>query len=255
MKIPESPYHFTGNQPIGAGLPLSREQMFDAVDLKFLEMLTGMNRAAAQKVLQGQVEVSAQEPEPLEKPARSSSAVPLSVNTKMDEARVELAKLYDELTQINVKKELEMLQGRLSADDVQFLQQIVIAGLPYQGGVPVGQILTVGGQGRPTFEGLGISTGLSDLLEKAWKSGRSLRVDMDAQSSVILRFHQGKVSAEFLTQDQGMALLLKQAMDDLRQRLETKNLPVGTLSARSGSDSRHEGREESGSQDNSQTEG
>ncbi len=252
MKIPDSPYHF-GNEPVLPGSPPSRERMFDDADLRFLEMLTGMNRATAEKILQGQVSVSVPDSPKPEKTGKSSEAALLPVSTKMDQARVELAKLHEELSRVNVQKDLEILNGDLTDADVQFLQQVLVAGLPYQGGVPVSRLMTLDGQGRPVFEGLEVSKGLSDLLEKAWKTGRSLRVDMNAQSSVILRFHQGKVSAEFLTQDQAMALFLKQSMEDLRQRLEARSLPVGTLSAREEPDPRQQGRNESDEQ--SKTEG
>jgi flagellar hook-length control protein FliK len=55
---------------------------------------------------------------------------------------------------------------------------------------------------------------------------------MDNGGAVILKIKDGKVSAEFQATDQASALYLRQQLADLRQRMEAKNLPVGTLNTR-----------------------
>jgi hypothetical protein len=235
MKIPDK---LPENGATPAETPARRrnyawDPRLEEMDFRFFDVLGQAGLNGSRRMLTGQVAVSAPAPAPAKKaePERESE-----IQKKVTSAKVEVAKLYDEISRVRVNRELEMLQGELTIQDVRFLEQFLVSGLPggifYQGGMPLQQMLPLNHQGGLDLERLPASKGLGELLEKAYKQGRSLRIDLDPRSSVILKFHQGRVSAEFLTQDQGMALYLKQYMDDLRQRLESKSLPVGTLTYR-----------------------
>ena len=136
-----------------------------------------------------------------------------------------------------VDEALEMLQSDLSPQDIAWIQQTqtLLIGMP--NGLPFQAIMPQGASPgslneRGAWSRAGLSSHLGQQIESAYQSGKSLRVAMDDRSAIIFKFHGGKVSAEFLTQDQTAAMYLKQSMDALRQRLADKNLPVGDLTYR-----------------------
>lgn len=93
--------------------------------------------------------------------------------------------------------------------------------------------LTGGSSGKldPQFEA---------SLKSAAQTGQPVRVDLDDQSAVIFKILNGKVSAAFLTSDQGMALYLSQQLTLLRKQLADQNLPVDSLGYLFQSDTRED---------------
>ncbi len=236
MKINQSPS--TQTEPIPANPATGQSAgkgSLDLPDVSFLNMMMNLGSLRSHSSdgsLKGHVEMTEMTAEPTgEEPGVEQESRGVHSDKKAG-AKSEVTRLYDELSRIRVKNELEMLQGELKAGDLQFLEKVLIAGLPYQGGIPFQQVMTLNSEGLPAFGKLDASETLSSLLEKAYKSGRSLRVDLDGKSAVVLKFHAGKVSAEFLTKDPAMALYLKEYMDTLRNRLEEKELPVAQLTYR-----------------------
>ncbi len=231
MKINETPFQVTDGESASVTNSQGKGRL-ENPDLNFMNMMLSVSRSSSAlsgaSLLKGQVSVT----EPALETSETVDEVSSSSKKNMKEAKAEMTRLYDELSRVRVNNELEMLQGELKSGDIQFLEQVLLAGLPYQGGVPFQQVMPIDGQGRPDFGKLGSSEDLSALLEKSYKSGRPLRVELDGRSSVVLKFQGGKVSAEFLTQDPAMAMYLKQYMDELRQRLSEKDLPVAQLTYR-----------------------
>jgi hypothetical protein len=131
-----------------------------------------------------------------------------------------------------VKKDLEQMMGDLTPEDAAYLKTINPNGLPIAPPVPLNQLIPVDDEGKPQFDKIPASKGLSDMLEKAYKTGRPIRVELENGGSIILKIKAGKVSAEFIATDQANALYLKQQLAELKQRMESKNLPVGQLDAR-----------------------
>jgi hypothetical protein len=131
-----------------------------------------------------------------------------------------------------VKKDLEQMMGDMTPEDVAYLKTINPNGLPIAPPVPLNQLIPVDDEGKPQFDKIPASKGLSEILEKAYKTGRPIRVELDNGGSIILKIKAGKVSAEFIATDQANALYLKQQLAELKQRMESKNLPVGQLDAR-----------------------
>lgn len=80
------------------------------------------------------------------------------------------------------------------------------------------------------YTSLGVSKGLQDMLEQAYKAQRPVRVDLSDSASVILRLgRDGMVSAEFLAADQAAEMMLRQQVSELKSRLAAKQLPYGEL--------------------------
>lgn len=131
-----------------------------------------------------------------------------------------------------IKKDLEQMMGDLTPEDAAYLKTINPNGLPIAPPVPLNQLIPVDDEGKPQFDKIPASKGLSDMLEKAYKTGRPIRVELENGGSIILKIKAGKVSAEFIATDQANALYLKQQLAELKQRMESKNLPVGQLDAR-----------------------
>ncbi|MDX2085513.1 MAG: flagellar hook-length control protein FliK [Candidatus Melainabacteria bacterium] len=78
---------------------------------------------------------------------------------------------------------------------------------------------------------LAFSEKFSATLKEAYRTGQPIRVDLDGRSAVVLRLHRGKVSAEFVGGSAAQYSLQSQ-LDELKQRLSAKNLPVGDLTQR-----------------------
>jgi hypothetical protein len=83
------------------------------------------------------------------------------------------------------------------------------------------------------YKSLGVSKGLQELLESAYKTQRPIRIDLTDTASIILRMGKdGRVSAEFLPSDQAADLYFRQNLQELKSRLESKQLPYGELVVR-----------------------
>ena len=143
------------------------------------------------------------------------------------------------LTDLDSEDDTRFVLSSLTVNDARFLQQVLLHGVP----VSIMQA-NKGNQAGTSFSSSildssmsadsasltrGLSKGLSEALKTAYKSNQSVRIDIDNQASVVLKFSQGKVSAEFLSSEHTMTLYLKQHLDELRQRLAAKNLPVGDV--------------------------
>lgn len=77
------------------------------------------------------------------------------------------------------------------------------------------------------------SMAMQAALRKAYQGQRPLRVNLDNDAHVILRFaRDGKVSAEFVASGQASDMLYRQQLSELRTRLESKQLAYGELTVR-----------------------
>lgn len=83
------------------------------------------------------------------------------------------------------------------------------------------------------YKSLTVSQGLQAMLDKAYKTQKPVRIDLSETASVILRIgRDGRVSAEFMAAEQGADLFFRQNLQDLKNRLESKQLPYGELTVR-----------------------
>lgn len=151
-------------------------------------------------------------------------------------------------------------QKDLSEADLQFLNLLATQpnGLPWMGGgptpsLPIQQALQAQAPGSFSdrfAEPFGLSEKITRLLQEANRSGRSIRVQMDEQSTLILRIREGRVSADFLSAHPLPGL--QPQLDELRARMLAKNLPVDTLHHRpdDGRNARREQPQEQESKEN-----
>lgn len=232
MKIEDSPFRFGGTSPVEK---LRRnigpmEAMLDDLDLSFLDLLT----TAATENPAGRTEApiteelrKKAEPEPASESAREGGRPKLTLVGKISTAQPQ------DDPRMEVAEDMALLNTELTDIDVQYMKQVVIPGLPILiGSVPMNTIFPTEPDGSISYRGHDISPSLAELIEKGYKTGRPVRVEVDNRSAVVLRIRDGQVSAEFVSSDRGMALAMQQGLDDLHRRMSEKNLPVGTLDAK-----------------------
>lgn len=136
----------------------------------------------------------------------------------------------DETTADSVDHDMVMLKDALTPTDIQYMKQVVIPGLPIlMGSVPTNSIFPTGEDGEISYRGFEISPKLAELIEKGYQSGRPIRVELDTESAVVLKIRNGQVSAQFVSSDKNASTMMQQGLDDLRNRLLARNLPVGQL--------------------------
>ncbi len=124
---------------------------------------------------------------------------------------------------------------KLSAQDLRIIQNLTQ--VPYTGVVPVNNLSPSLLEHLPqgSYKSLDVSRTLMETLEKAYRSQRPIRVDLADNASVILRLgRDGRVSAEFVALDRAAELYFRQSIQELRNRLEARQLPYGELLVRQG---------------------
>lgn len=78
---------------------------------------------------------------------------------------------------------------------------------------------------------LTFSKQLSETIQNAYKSNRPVRISIEKDTSVILRFDKdGNVSAKFISSDKAMEMLIKDNLYLLKAKLEKEGLPHNELS-------------------------
>ena len=229
MRIENSPL-----QPSGASSPVDKlrrpaagnDPTLDDLDLSFMDLLSSI-------VSESLASPEATKPVPAkekEKAAASTSSskenatpVKLSLVTKVS-ARKEDTAIEP------VDHDMVLHKDALTPADVQYLKQGVIPGLPIlMGSVPASSVFPTGEDGEFSYRGFEVSPKLTELIEKGFRSGRAIRVELDANSSVVLKINNGQVSAQFVSADKNAAAVMQQGLDDLRNRMLARNLPVGQL--------------------------
>lgn len=244
MKIEDSPFQFTtttlGNTEQGNVRRVmgSNTAGFDMLDLAFIELLGTVGSPAKPGVAKEAVEKE------LERTEQKSSAEKTRDDKPVANKPVDAASGSSDEPRKSVEKELAIFHNQLTPVDIQYMKEIVIPGLPIlQGSVPLQSIFPANANsGGFNFHDYEISQKLADLVKAGYKSGRPFRVEMDENSSVILKIRNGKVSAEFISTDRAAALYIKQELDELRQRMATKNLPIDLLSYKEQKEQREQQR-------------
>ena len=132
-----------------------------------------------------------------------------------------------------VHQMLDLLKTDMTDADLQYMKQAVIPALPIvMGSVPFHSVFPQGADGQISYKGFDVSPKLQELIEKGYRTGQPVRVELDKASAVVLKFRNGQVSAEFMSTDKQVAMQMKHELDDLRHRMSLRNLPVGTLEYR-----------------------
>jgi hypothetical protein len=203
---------------------------FDNIDLSFLDMLTSVVSDALPASMPADDPV----PEPVkEKPKATASDTAAKDNPAP--AKLSLVGRVSEEDRADdaaarVDKDMVMFKDEMTALDVQYMKQAVIPGLPILvGTVPFESVFPSAADGEISYRGFDISPKLAELIEKGYRTGQPIRVELDPNSSVVLKIRNGQVSADFVSNDKAAALSMQHELDDLRNRMMSRNLPVGSL--------------------------
>jgi hypothetical protein len=230
MRIEDSPYQFNSASPLEKlrTAQSSLEITLEDLDLSFLDLLTAVasdTKGDAQK----QAEISEDKTAAKDKttattvkdretPGKLTLLGKVSNTSEADEAKTQ------------VDKDMVLFKDELSDIDQQYMKQVLIPGLPIlMGSVPFQSVFPTGKDGGISYKGFDVSPQLAELIEKGYKTGRPIRVELDPNSAVVLKIRNGQVSAEFVSTDKAAAFIMQQELDDLRNRMASRNLPVGTL--------------------------
>lgn len=142
----------------------------------------------------------------------------------------------NELRKINDPKDLYLnLDGtKLSKNDIENIQNL--ANNP-NFSVNINQIngfnnITINyNESGINYNALNFSQNLSEAMQKAYKSNQPIRIEVEKNTSVILKIDKdGKVSAHFISSDKAMEMLLRDHIYQLRDKLEKEGLPYKNLS-------------------------
>jgi len=204
----------------------------DAIDLAFLDLLGSVPEATLPQAGPGSRTTDNPVAEKTPDIPRNHTSASEGLNTEAPEVAAPTgAKRSSGTDDTELSpQELTLLLHQLGPDDVSYLKQAVIPVLPIvMGSVPLETVFQSTGNGQLDFGGYTLSDNLTKLIEKGYKTGQAIRIDMDKDSSLILRIRNGQVSASFVSADRAGAFYIKQQLDDLRQRMISRNLPVGTL--------------------------
>ena len=92
----------------------------------------------------------------------------------------------------------------------------------------------INGEGvNVSYRSLEVSNTLFIAIENAAKTGKAVRLDFDKDASVILKISKdGKLSADFIPNDKAMEIMLKNALPELKAKLDAENLPYEELNYR-----------------------
>ncbi|WP_373532425.1 flagellar hook-length control protein FliK [Vampirovibrio sp.] len=229
MKIEDSPFQFSS--PVEKlrrnTAPSSFDSALDELDMSFLDLLGSISATAKGNV--DQARLNAQEETSEGKAGRrsgvseSKKVVSLPVETKVSEPEEESSSSY-------IDDDMYLSREDLSLLDIQYLKQEVIPALPILvGNVPFNTVFPKAADGEMSYKGFDISPKLAELIEKGYKTGRPIRVDLDANSALVLKIRNGQVSAEYVSADKAAAFVIQQELDELRNRMAARQLPVGSL--------------------------
>lgn len=233
MKIEDSHYYVTGASAVDklrrAAQSSPLDVSFDNFDLSFLDMLTSVvSDTLAPTTTDGDPAPERVKEKP--KAAATESAKENQLPSKLSLVGRVAEDGQSRDTATRVDKDMVMFKDEMTPADVQYMKQAVIPGLPILvGTVPFDSIFPTTPEGEVSYRGFDISPKLSELIEKGYRTGQPIRVELDPNSSVVLKIRNGQVSAEFVSNDQAAALAMQHELDNLRSRMISRNLPVGAL--------------------------
>jgi len=82
------------------------------------------------------------------------------------------------------------------------------------------------GSQQVSYKTVNFSKGLFNLIEYSFKTQKPVRLDFQGSSSVILRVNtEGKLTAEFISNDAAMEYALKSSIPGLKQKMDSEGIP------------------------------
>lgn len=212
------------------------ENTLGSFDLSFLEMLTSLSDTRKQEALRSYTLAD-------KSSASSSKVISAKVLSFLEKAASQVEseepteEVVDDIDYVSLNDSVDadmiLLKEAMTPIDFQYLKQVVIPGLPILlGTVPVQSVFPVEKNGSISYQGFGVSEQLDALIQQGYKTGRPIRVELNDKTSLVLKIKNGQVSAEFVSSDRAASMAMQQQLDELRNRMSAKNLPVGTLDAK-----------------------
>jgi hypothetical protein len=219
----------------------------DGPDLSFLDLLTSLSPETETGTRAVSAEAEAEADKTAETSEEEAAATNAADSTADNVYRLPMTNRVATGRELDAEPlgpaDRTLKASELSAADLDYLKQAVIPNLPIlMGSMPLQSVFPTESDGTVSYRGFEVSSSLAELIEHGYKTGRPIRVEMDAQSAVVLKIRDGRVSAEFVSAEQGAVLALQQELNELRGRLAARNLPVGTLESRYNPDYSREKR-------------
>lgn len=231
MKIEDSPFQSNNTSAVEKLRRNAGQSSFDfsleELDMSFLDLLGTLTGSVKKTGVDALAETASKRggPMDLKKAAADKTTKVAELKPSNKAASVE-----EEEFHTRVDSDMTLTQQDLSLLDIQYLKQEVIPGLPILiGSVPFHSVFPQGKDGEISYKGFELSPKLAELIEKGYKTGRPIRLELDPNSALVLKIRNGQVSAEFVSNDKAAAFAMQQELDDLRNRMAARNLPVGTL--------------------------
>ncbi len=82
------------------------------------------------------------------------------------------------------------------------------------------------GKQQVSYKTVNFSKGLFNLIEYSFKTQKPVRLDFQGSSSVILKVNsEGKLTAEFISNDAAMEYALKSSIPGLKQKMDSEGIP------------------------------
>ena len=213
----------------------------DNPDLSFLDLLTQIG--GQDPLAQTPINKAATPEKSKDDKKASISSIKITSETQQVQAAQEAPKTSDAHHASDAVTMKDLLEGKLTEKvllmddltdvDQNYIRERMIPNLPIlMGQVPADSVFPKGKDGGISYQGFEISDGLADMIKHGYKTGQPIRLELDANSSLVLRIRNGQVSAEFVAADQGAAMAMQNDLNELRQRMAARNLPVGNIESR-----------------------
>ena len=100
-----------------------------------------------------------------------------------------------------------------------------------------------------SYKSFDISKGLFNLIDYSFKAQKPVRLDFNGNSSVILKMNiDGKLIAEFISNDKAMEYVLKSNIPGLRDKLDSEGIPYEEISYKDNSKNNDKRQNKGGNQ-------
>lgn len=100
-----------------------------------------------------------------------------------------------------------------------------------------------------SYKSLDVSKGLFNLIEKSFKAQKPIRFDFNGNSSVILKMNNdGKLIAEFVSNDKAMESILKSSIPGLKDRLDSEGITYEEITYKDNSKNNDKRQNKGGNQ-------
>ena len=103
--------------------------------------------------------------------------------------------------------------------------------------------------GQVSYKSLDVSKGLFSLIEYSFKAQKPVRLDFNGNSSVILKMNNdGKLIAEFISNDKAMEYVLKSSIPGLKDKLDAEGIPYEEILYKDNSKNENKKQNQGGNQ-------